>query len=138
MKTLAEHPHPTIIKEIDAPAPAAEGQTEGAGPAESAPPAVAAKEVSQGFAGMVIKGTVFEDREAAGAALIEVCKGIKDTNPVEIGSYRGFSMSVSMPFFKHELVLKGEMTHKTDLGQDPRGNLVRIDNALAGMPDRLT
>ena len=132
MKTLAEHPHPTIIKEIAAPAPAAEGQ-----PAESAPPAVAAKEVSQGFAGMVIKGTAFEDREAAGAALIEICKGIKDTTPVEIGSYRGFSMSVSMSLFKHELLLKGEMTHKTDLGQDPRGNLVRIDNALAGMPERL-
>ncbi len=137
MKTLAEHPHPTIIKEISAPAPAAEGQAEGAEPAESAPPAVAAKEVSQGFAGMVIKGTAFEDREAAGAALIEVCKGIKDTTPVEIGSYRGFSMSVSMSLFKHELLLKGEMTHKTDLGQDPRGNLVRIDNALAGMPERL-
>ena len=137
MKTLAEHPHPTIIKEIAAPAPAAEGQAEGAEPAEPAAPAVVAREVSQGFAGMVIKGTVFEDREAAGAALIEVCKGIKDTTPVEIGSYRGFSMSVSMPFFKHELLLKGEMTHKTDLGQDPRGNLVRIDNALAGMPERL-
>ena len=138
MKTLAEHPHPTIIKEIAAPAPAVEGQAGGAGPAESAPPAVAAKEVSQGFAGMVIKGTVFEVREAAGAALIEVCKGIKDTNPVEIGSYRGFSMSVSMSLFKHELVLKGEMTHKTDLGQDPRGNLVRIDNILDKMPERLT
>ena len=86
---------------------------------------------------MVIKGTAFEDREAAGAALIEICKGIKDTTPVEIGSYRGFSMSVSMSLFKHELLLKGEMTHKTDLGQDPRGNLVRIDNALAGMPERL-
>ena len=137
MKTLAEHPHPTIIKEIAAPAPAAEGQAEGTEPVEPAAPAVVAREVSQGFAGMVIKGTVFEDREAAGAALIEVCKGIKDTTPVEIGSYRGFSMSVSMPFFKHELLLKGEMTHKTDLGQDPRGNLVRIDNALAGMPERL-
>ncbi len=134
MKTLAEHPHPTIIKEIPAPAPATEGQAEGTEPAA---PAAVAKEVSQGFAGMVIKGTTFEDREAAGAALLEACKEVKDTQPVMIGSYRGFTMSVSVSLFKHRLALKGEMTHETDLGLDVRGNLLRIDNALEKMPDRL-
>ena len=29
------------------------------------------------------------------------------------------------------------MTHRVTLGQDARGNLTRIDNALAGMPERL-
>ena len=130
MKTLAEHPHPTIIKEILASAPVVEGQAEGTEPA-------AAKEVSQGFAGMVIKGTAYEDREAAGTALLEACKEIKDTEPVMIGSYRGFSMSVSVSLFKHKLALKGEMTHEADLGADIRGNLLRIDNALEKMPERL-
>ena len=134
MKTLAEHPHPTIIKEIPAPAPATEGQAEGTEPAA---PAAVAKEVSQGFAGMVIKGTTFEDREAAGAALLEACKEVKDTEPVMIGSYRGFTMSVSVSLFKHKLALKGEMTHEADLGLDVRGNLLRIDNALERMPERL-
>ncbi len=133
MKTLAEHPHPIIIKEIPAPAPAAEGQAEGTEPAAPA----AAKEVSQGFAGMVIKGTTYEDREAAGAALLEACKEVKDTEPVMIGSYRGFTMSVSVSLFKHKLALKGEMTHEADLGLDVRGNLLRIDNALEKMPERL-
>lgn len=133
MKTPAEHPHPTIIKEIPAPAPAAEGQAEGTEPAAPA----AAKEVSQGFAGIVIKGTAYEDREAAGTALLEACKEIKDTEPVMIGSYRGFTMSVSVSLFKHKLALKGEMTHEADLGADIRGNLLRIDNALEKMPDRL-
>ena len=134
MKTLAEHPHPTIIKEIPAPAPAAEGQAEGTEPAA---PAAVAKEVSQGFAGMVIKGTAYEDRETAGAALLEACKEVKDTEPVMIGSYRGFTMSVSVSLFKHKLALKGEMTHEADLGLDVRGNLLRIDNALEKMPERL-
>ncbi len=133
MKTLAEHPHPTIIKEIPAPASAAEGQAEGTEPAAPA----AAKEVSQGFAGMVIKGTAYEDRETAGAALLEACKEVKDTEPVMIGSYRGFAMSVSVSLFKHKLALKGEMTHEADLGLDVRGNLLRIDNALEKMPERL-
>ena len=134
MKTLAEHPHPTIIKEIPVPAPTAEGPGEGAEPAA---PAAVTREVSQGFAGMVIKGTAYEDREAAGAALLEACKEIKDTEPVLIGSYRGFSMSVCVSLFKHKLALKGEMTHETDLSLDIRGNLIRIDHALEKMPERL-
>ena len=32
---------------------------------------------------------------------------------------------------------KGQMTHRATLGTDPRGNLTRIDNALAQMPRRL-
>lgn len=139
MRTLAEHPHPTIIKEIPASAPAEGVQGERTAPdtATTAEPAAAVKEVSQGFAGMVIKGTAYEDREAAGAALLEACKEVKDTEPVMIGSYRGFTMSVSVSLFKHKLALKGEMTHEADLGADIRGNLLRIDNALEKMPDRL-
>ena len=34
-------------------------------------------------------------------------------------------------------LLKGQMTHRATLGTDPRGNLTRIDNALAQMPQRL-
>ena len=140
MNTLAEHPHPTIIKEIPAPAPAVEGQGEGEEPdaAASAEPVIAAKEVSQGFAGMVVKGTAYEDKEAAGAALVEACKEVKDAEPVMIGSYRGFTMSVSVSLFKHKLALKGEMTHEAELSLDIRGNLVRIDYVLGKMPDRLT
>ena len=35
------------------------------------------------------------------------------------------------------LNLKGQMSHRVELGKDARGNLVRIDNALAQMPERL-
>ena len=34
------------------------------------------------------------------------------------------------------LTLKGRMSHRVELGKDARGNLVRIDNALAQMPER--
>lgn len=48
-------------------------------------------------------------------------------------------MSVSFDAFRQEytLQLKGQMTHQATLGADPRGNLTRIDNALAQMPQRL-
>ena len=35
------------------------------------------------------------------------------------------------------MTLKGEMTHLVDLGEDILGNVVRMDNALEKMPERL-
>ena len=92
-----------------------------------------------GFAGMEVRGDTLTDKENAGAALLDACKEVKASDPVSVGSYRGFAMSVSFDAFRQEymLLLKGEMTHRTTLGTDPRGNLTRIDNALAQMPQRL-
>ena len=49
------------------------------------------------------------------------------------------SISVEFSAWKQEytLLLKGQMSHRATLGIDPRGNLTRIDNALAQMPQRL-
>ena len=92
-----------------------------------------------GFAGMEIRGDLLTDKENAGAALLDACKEVKTSDPVQIGSYRGFTMSVEFQAWKQEytLLLKGQMTHRATLGTDPRGNLTRIDNALAQMPQRL-
>ena len=58
---------------------------------------------------------------------------------MQIGSYRGFTMSVAFDSFRQEytLTLKGQMTHCVELGTDARGNLARIENALGKMPERL-
>ena len=94
---------------------------------------------ADGFAGMEIRGDVLTDKENAGAALLDACKEVKTSDPVQIGSYRGYAMSVEFSAWKQEytLLLKGQMTHRATLGTDPRGNLTRIDNALAQMPQRL-
>nr|WP_270487284.1 SNF2-related protein [Clostridium fessum] len=92
-----------------------------------------------GFAGMEIRGDLLTDKENAGAALLDACKEVRTSDPVQIGSYRGFTMLVEFEAWKQEytLLLKGQMTHRAPLGTDPRGNLTRIDNALAQMPQRL-
>ena len=92
-----------------------------------------------GFAGMEIRGDLLTDKENAGAALLDACKEVKTSDPVQIGSYRGYAISVEFSAWKqeHTLLLKGQMTHRATLGTDPRGNLTRIDNALAQMPQRL-
>ena len=71
--------------------------------------------------------------------LLDACKEVKGSEPVQSGTYRGFAMSVEFSAWKQEytLLLKGKMTHLAVLGTDLRGNLTRIDNALAQMPQRL-
>ena len=80
-----------------------------------------------------------EHEETAGAALLDTCKEVKGKDPVQIGSYRGFTMSVAFDSMwkTYTLTLKGRMTHRVELGSDARGNLVRIENALDKMPERL-
>ena len=91
------------------------------------------------FMPMVIKSDTLTDKDNAGAALLEACKEVKGSESVEIGSYRGFSMHLSFDSFNREfqLTLKGAISHPAKLGMDARGNLIRIDNALAAMPERL-
>ena len=91
-----------------------------------------------GFAGMEVKGDLLTDKDNAGAALLEAFKDAKGLELVPIGSYRGFSMSLTVENFGKDfiLTLKGRMSHRVELGKDARGNLVRIDNALAQMPER--
>ena len=91
------------------------------------------------FIPMLIKNDTLTDKDNAGAALLEACKEVKGSESVEIGSYRGFSMHLSFDSFNREfqLTLKGSMSHPAKLGMDARGNLIRIDNVLAAMPERL-
>ena len=92
-----------------------------------------------GFAGMEVKGDLLTDKDNAGAAILEAFKDAKGLEPVPIGSYRGFAMSLTVEDFGRDFVLtlKGKMNHRVTLGKDARGNLTRIDNALNAMPDRL-
>ena len=94
---------------------------------------------AESFVGMEIRGDRLTDKENAGAALLDTCKEVKGKDPVQIGSYRGFTMSVAFDSMwkTYTLTLKGQMTHRVELGSDARGNLVRIENALDKMQERL-
>ena len=91
-----------------------------------------------GFAVMEVKGDKLTDKDNAGAAILEAFKDAKGLEPVPIGSYRGFAMSLTVEDFGRDfiLTLKGQMTHRVSLGKDAKGNLIRIDNALNGMAER--
>ena len=90
-----------------------------------------------GFSGMVINGFTYSDKEKAGTALIDACKDISSADPVEIGSYLGFKMSVKFSGFVHKLALKGVVSYQVELGDDVFGNITRINNALGKIEDQL-
>ncbi|MEF2837131.1 MAG: SNF2-related protein [Oscillospiraceae bacterium] len=94
---------------------------------------------ADGFAGMTVKGDTLTDKDNAGAALLEACKEATGYDPVPIGTYRGFSMTVTLENFGKDyyLQLKGNLSYSVKLGSDARGNLVRIENELAQLPLRL-
>ena len=90
-----------------------------------------------GFVGMVIKGKRIADKEAAGKMLLEACRLLP--HDMELGEYRGMKMTVDYDSYRQEvkLVLRGEMSHTVTMGTDVYGNLTRIENALANMPQKL-
>ncbi len=94
---------------------------------------------ADGFSGMTVKGDTLTDKDNAGAALLEACKEATGYDPVPIGTYRGFSMTVTLEDFgkNYYLQLKGNLSYSVKLGSDARGNLVRIENELAQLPLRL-
>lgn len=96
-------------------------------------------QIPDGFCGMEIRGRQLEEKADAGEFILATCKDMKGTESTAIGSYRGFQMELSYDSFHSEfdIVLKGSMSHRVALGTDARGNITRLDNALAGIPERL-
>lgn len=91
------------------------------------------------FYPMELDGVVYDEKEAAGKALLESCKGSKGREPRKVGSYRGFDIEIEFDSFTSQFNahLKNSLTHKVALGGDVFGNITRIDNALEGLEPKL-
>ena len=93
----------------------------------------------ENFCGMTIKGMVFDEKKAAGERLMLACKEMPNANMMLLGTYRGFELNIRFDSFKneHQIVLRGELSYPVPLGDDPRGNIVRLDNAIGNFADRI-
>ena len=91
----------------------------------------------ENFCGMTIKGMMFDNKKTAGERLILAAKELPDTEPVVLGEYRGFELSVRYEPVRNEqqAVLKGKAIYPVALGADPHGNITRLDNLLAGFDE---
>ena len=93
-----------------------------------------------GFSPMELQGTLYTDKKEAGTALLAACKALTSPDAVPLGQYRGFAMELSFDSFSREfkVTLKGALRHPVSLGTDVFGNIQRLDNALAALPEQLT
>ena len=93
----------------------------------------------ENFCGMTIKGMVFDEKKTAGERLMLACKEMPNADMMLLGTYRGFELNIRFDSFKneHQIVLRGELSYPVPLGDDPRGNIVRLDNAIDNFADRI-
>ena len=96
-------------------------------------------QIADGFCGMEIFGKNYTEKADAGEMILAACKEMKGTEPVSIGNYRGFQMELSFDSFRHEfdIALVGSISHHVPLGNDARGNIIRLDNVLSGIPEKM-
>ena len=92
------------------------------------------------FCGMVIKGVAYDEKKTAGERLVLACSELPNAEEKVIGSYRGFELSLRFDAFRteYQALLKGQRKYTVPLGNDPLGNIIRLDNALNNFPDRIT
>ena len=93
---------------------------------------------AEGFSPMVIEGHTFTEKKAAGTALLDACNALTGTDPVPLGSYRGFQLALRFDSFEQvfKISMQGTLTYKVGLGTDVFGNIQRMDNLLESMPTR--
>ena len=84
-----------------------------------------------------LDGTTYDKREDAGKALLGLLgAAVRADHHVLVGHYAGFEVTVayvplSKVFVAH---LVGQATHTTELGSDAAGNMVRLQNVVAALP----
>ena len=93
----------------------------------------------ENFCGMTIKGMVFDDKKAAGERLLLARQEMPNADMMLLGTYRGFELNIRFDSFKneHQAVLRAGLSYPVSLGDDARGNITRLDNAIDNFADRI-
>ena len=93
----------------------------------------------ENFCGMTIKGMVYDDKKAAGERLLLDRQEMPNADMMLLGTYRGFELNIRFDSFKneHQAVLRAELSYPVSLGDDARGNITRLDNAIDNFADRI-
>lgn len=91
------------------------------------------------FTSLTLFDKTYVDKEQAGNALLLACKQCKSTDPIPIGTYRGFQLEMKYDsFYNYHIVnLKGRLTYPVELGKDVYGNLTRLDNQIESFAKKL-
>ena len=92
-----------------------------------------------GLSPMEVEGTVYTEKKAAGSAILAACQAMTSPGTVPLGQYRGFAMDLSFEsmFQQFKVTVKGALCYTITLGTDVFGNILRLDNLLESMEERI-
>lgn len=96
--------------------------------------------ISKDVVSMELFGECYTDKKAAGEALLAAFKKLPESDEwCPIGKYAGFDIELKFTSYclKYEMKLKNVNQLQIELGRDAGGNLIRMNNALASLPERL-
>lgn len=93
-----------------------------------------------GFSPMEVEDTLYTEKKAAGSAILAACKAMKNPDPIPLGKYRGFDMTLRFSTLckEYQVSLQGARLHEVSLGTDIFGNILRMDNLLNSMEGKVT
>ena len=84
---------------------------------------------------IVLKDVTYNDRKDAGEKLLELCRDAKTENANFIGTYKGFSLGIKYDSFFNtfELNINKNYSYALEIGMDPAGNMIRLNNAMGNI-----
>lgn len=90
------------------------------------------KQYSEEFTEIVINGVTFTDKKDAANALLHTIRTVGSTDLPKIGTYKGYDMKVSFDgaYGVYYVTMAGKARYTWQVGQDPLGNLTRMENTL--------
>lgn len=92
------------------------------------------------FSGIEILGEQISERKNAAGKLMRAIKSNGDLyEPVKIGKYRGFDLYSKFDVIHtvHTFYLAKNANHYGEFGESEDGNIIRLDNVIDALPDKL-
>lgn len=91
------------------------------------------------FPSFILDGKQIYDKKKAGELLLETLQKGKFYKPQVIGNYRNLDLEVQYNtiFNTYEFYLRGNAVYQGEFGTSADGNLTRLDNVIAKMPEQL-
>lgn len=88
------------------------------------------------FGPMDVQRKLYTQKKAAGEAILAACHAMTSADPVLLGKYRGFTMTLFFDVItkEYKVTLQAALTHTTALGTDVFGNIQRLDNLMDSFP----
>ena len=90
-----------------------------------------------GFSPLTVDGAVFTERVPAGERLISICKELADGERRDVGTFRGFQLSLCYVDEKFHLEITNALKYVVTLSADPFGCIRKMENEISGVESML-